>query len=165
MNNSGVQGVVYVHSTPAALRPHVEWAIEAVLGAAVRPDWIPQPAQAGTWRAELSWRGPAGTGARLASGLRACDRIRFEVTEDTPSGSGLRYAWTPTLGFFSAQTSANGDIQLSEHQVRRAMDDAARGGMPLTLALSDLLGEAWDDELEVFRYAGDDAVRWMSRVG
>ncbi len=35
------------------------------------------------------------------------------------------------------------------------------------LAELDLaLGQAWDDELEPFRYAGDGApVRWLHRVG
>ena len=32
--------------------------------------------------------------------------------------------------------------------------------------LAELLGEPWDAELEVFRYAGEDApVRWLHRVG
>ena len=29
------RGVVFVHSTPAALCPHIEWALESVLGADV----------------------------------------------------------------------------------------------------------------------------------
>jgi hypothetical protein len=32
--------------------------------------------------------------------------------------------------------------------------------------LSAALGQAWDDELEPFRYAGEGApVRWLHRVG
>ncbi|EPH00388.1 hypothetical protein HMPREF1531_02497 [Propionibacterium sp. oral taxon 192 str. F0372] len=159
-------GVVYIHSTPAVLRPHVEWAIANVIGTPVRLEWANQPAQQGTVRAELCWRGPIGTGARLASALRACERIRFEVTEDNDTDLGHRYAWTPSLGLFCAQTSANGDIQIPENRIRKAMSDAAAGGVPLKMALADLLGDAWDDELEVFRYAGADApVRWLGKVG
>jgi len=32
--------------------------------------------------------------------------------------------------------------------------------------IEELLGTEWDDELEVFRYAGDGApVRWLHKVG
>ena len=37
-------GVVYVHSAPLAVVPHVEWAIARVLGAPVRLEWSSQPA-------------------------------------------------------------------------------------------------------------------------
>src|SRR4051794_7506376 len=43
------RGVLYVHSAPSALRPRIEWAGGGVLGAAVTPAWIPQPAQSGTY--------------------------------------------------------------------------------------------------------------------
>ena len=49
------RGVVFVHSAPAALCPHVEWAIAGVLGGEVNLDWTPQPAQTASYRAELSW--------------------------------------------------------------------------------------------------------------
>ena len=46
------------------------------------------------------------------------------------------------------------------------MTAASAGGISLTEALAELLGEPWDAELEVFRYAGEDApVRWLHRVG
>jgi hypothetical protein len=49
--------------------------------------------------------------------------------------------------------------------VRAALDHA---GDPERLAheLELALGQAWDDELEPFRYAGAGApVRWLHRVG
>ena len=95
------RGVLFVHSAPRALCPHIEWAAAEVLGSRVHLDWTEQPAAQGMMRAETSWVGPAGTGASLASAL-------------------------------------------------------------LDLAL----GQAWDDELEPFRYAGAGApVRWLPRVG
>ena len=60
---SGTRGILYVHSAPSALCPHIEWAVGGVLGVAVNMTWIPQPAQAGSYRAELSWAGDAGSAA------------------------------------------------------------------------------------------------------
>ena len=37
------QGVLFVHSSPRALCPHVEWAAGTALGAAVNFDWQQQP--------------------------------------------------------------------------------------------------------------------------
>ena len=76
------RGVLYVHSAPRALCPHVEWAIAGVLGTRVSLDWIHQPASPGTWRSEFSWQGQAGTASKLASALRGWQMLRFEVTED-----------------------------------------------------------------------------------
>ena len=42
------RGVLFVHSAPSALCPHLEWAVGGVLGAAVSLEWSPQPAQAGS---------------------------------------------------------------------------------------------------------------------
>src|SRR2546430_8106313 len=61
------RGVLYVHSAPRALCPHVEWAVAGVLGVRVNLDWIRQPAAPGTWRAEVSWQGAAGTASKPAS--------------------------------------------------------------------------------------------------
>src|SRR5436190_479700 len=83
----------------AALRPHVEWAAGAVLGVRLHLDWTGQPAEPGSLRTELSWQGPAGTGARLASALRGWDRLRYEVTEEPSAGAdGARWSHTPALG-------------------------------------------------------------------
>ena len=63
------RGVLYVHSAPSALCPHIEWATGGVLSAAISLEWTPQPAQAGAYRAEYSWSGEAGTAAAIASAL------------------------------------------------------------------------------------------------
>ncbi len=41
------RGVVFIHSTPKALGPHITWALEAALDGRVTIDWTPQPAGAG----------------------------------------------------------------------------------------------------------------------
>ena len=161
------RGVVYVHSAPPALCPHVEWAVGGVLGVRVTIDWTPQPAAPGTVRGELSWQADAGSGARLASALRDWMHLRFEVTEEPSAGAeGERWSSTPTLGLFHATTGVHGDILVREDRLRAALARAASD--PATSVVEEmhgLLGKAWDDELEPFRYAGDGApVRWLHQV-
>lgn len=164
------RGVVLVHSTVPALVPHIEWAVGAVLGVRVTLDWTAQPAAPGSLRAELSWQGATGTGARLTSALRDCKLVRFEVTEEpSPGAEGERYAFTPVLGLFSAVMSVHGDVLVPEERLRSALARvgvAARAEDTLADALEELLGIPWDDELETFRAAGEGApVRWLHQVG
>ena len=48
MSGAMSRGVVFVHSAPPALCPHVEWAIGGVLDQRVSLDWTGQPADPGT---------------------------------------------------------------------------------------------------------------------
>lgn len=160
------RGVLFVHSAPRALCPHVEWAAGNVLGVRVAMDWTVQPAGAGFYRAELSWQGAQGTGAKLASALRGWAHLRYEVTEEASHGAdGSRWSHTPELGIFHAATDVHGNVVVPEDRIRAALqfaDDPLRLREELDLAL----GQAWDDELEPFRYAGAGApVRWLHRVG
>lgn len=163
---STTRGLLYVHSAPSALCPHIGWAIGGVLGAPPHLDWIPQPAERAAYRTELSWTGPVGTGAELATALRGWQRLRFEVTEErTAASEGARWSYTPTLGVFHAATGLHGDIMVPEDRVKAAVAAAALGGRPLGDALDDLLGGPWDAELEVFRHAGEGVpVRWLHEV-
>jgi hypothetical protein len=149
------------------LCPHVEWAVGGVLGVRVTLDWTPQPAAPGALRAELSWQAEAGSGARLASALRDWVHLRFEVTEEPSAGAeGERWSSTPDLGLFHAATGVHGDIVVREDRLRAALARAAADPATDVVAeLQGLLGKAWDDELETFRYAGDGApVRWLHQV-
>lgn len=160
------RGVVYVHSSPAALCPHVEWAISGVLGAPARVEWTAQPAHPGSFRAEVSWAGDAGTAAAVTSGLRGWSHLRFEVTEEpTSTTEGSRYSYTPDLGVFHAVTGLHGDLLIPEDRLKAAVVKSALGETTLELEVDKLLGKPWDDELEPFRYAGDGApVRWLHQV-
>lgn len=160
------RGVLFVHSAPRALCPHLEWAAGNVLGGRVSLDWTPQPAARGLYRAEYSWQGVQGTGARLASALRGWDHLRYEVTEEASHGAdGARWSHTPELGIFHAMTDVHGNVVVPEDRVRTALD-AAQDPRAVRDALDLALGTAWDDELEPFRYAGAGApVRWLHRVG
>ena len=163
---TATRGVLYVHSAPSALCPHIEWAAGGVLGNAVSLEWTPQSAQAGTYRAELSWAGEAGTAAALASALRGWNHLRFEVTEEPTAGTeGSRFSYTPDLGVFHAVTGVHGDIMIPEDRLKAAVVKAALGDTTLNNEIDKLLGKPWDDELETFRYAGDGApVRWLHQV-
>ena len=162
-------GTVQIHSAPAALCPHVEWALAPLLGegATADLDWTPQPAARGSYRAELPWHGRPGTGAMLASALRDCGPLRFEVTErPAPGSDGSRWSGTPELGIFHAMTDVAGNLVVGEERIRYAYEQG-RGDLSAVLhELSLALGEAWDDELEPFRQAADGAaVRWLGTAG
>jgi len=118
------------------------------------------------FRAEVSWQGTPGTGAKLTSALRGWNHLRYEVTEEASFGNdGSRWSHTPELGIFHAVTDVHGNIVVPEDRIRAALEhaeDPARMRTELRLAL----GEAWDEELEPFRYAGAGApVRWLHRTG
>jgi hypothetical protein len=160
------RGVIYVHSAPSALCPHIEWALGGVLGNAVSLEWIPQPAHVGAYRAEYSWLGEPGTAAAIASALRGWNHLRFEITEEpTPSTEGSRYSYTPDLGIFHAVTGLHGDVMIPEDRLKAAVLRAAMGETALEVEIDRLLGKPWDAELETFRYAGDGArVGWLHNV-
>ena len=160
-------GVLYVHSAPPALCPHIEWAVAGIVGAPVGLPWSGQPAAPGALRAELTWQAHPGTAGAIASALAGWNRLRFEVTEDSSPGcDGVRYCYTPGLGIFTAVTGANGDILVPEDRLRAVMTVTSKShGSSLEDALGRLLGTAWDNELEPFRRAADGApVRWLNAM-
>src|SRR6478752_8332486 len=126
MATAYARGVVFVHSAPRALCPHLEWAVGRAIGRAVNFDWSDQPVLDGARRAEFYWDGPVGTGAALATSIRGWEHLRFEVTEDpTPRSDGGRWLHTPDLGIHYAQTDAAGNIVIGEDRIRYAMEIAA----------------------------------------
>lgn len=161
------RGIVFIHSSPRAYCPHIEWALSGLVGERVTLEWTPQPVAKGSVRAELSWAGPAGTAAAVASALRAFPDLRYEVTEEpTTSTEGERFSVTPTLGVYRAMIGLHGEVLLTEDRVRQAIVRSAVTGEPVEDELALLLGEPWDDELEAFRVATEGApVRWLHRVG
>jgi hypothetical protein len=160
------RGVVFVHSAPSALCPHIEWAVSGVLGAEASMQWTPQPAQPGAHRAEFSWVGEVGTAALIASALRGWEQMRFEVTEEpSPGAEAARYSYTPELGVFHAVIGLHGDVMIPEDRIKSAVLKSSLGQVALVNELDQLLGKPWDDELEPFRHAGDGApVRWLHQV-
>jgi hypothetical protein len=160
-------GVLYVHSAPPALCPHIEWAVAGIVSMPVSMPWVSQPAAPGALRAELTWQALPGTSGAITSALAGWNRLRFEVTEESSPGcDGVRYCYTPELGTFTATISANGDIMVPENRLRAAMTMSSVKGNGLDAELARLLGTAWDHELEPFRRAADGApVRWLNATG
>ena len=163
---STTRGVLYIHSAPSALCPHIEWAVGGAFGMPVPLTWTAQPIERAAYRCEYAWSGPVGTAARLASALKGWQKVRFEVTEEpTSTSEGERYSYTPGLGVFHAVTGLHGDILVPEDRIRNAVTAASVGGPDLRTALDLLLGQPWDEELEPFRHAGEGApVRWLHEV-
>ena len=88
------RGVVFIHSAPAALCPHVEWAIAGVLGGHVSLEWTPQPAQSACYRAELSWQGDPGTRRRWPR--RCADGSTFATRSPKSRALAVRASATRT---------------------------------------------------------------------
>lgn len=160
------RGVVYVHSSPLAVCPHVEWAIARVLGAPVKLVWNAQPVDPSARRAEYVWTHRPGTGGDLAAALRQWPMLRFEVTEEpSPGVDGERIMYVPGRGLFRASASANGDIMIAEDRLRTLIGSAG-GYEALAHALERELGSAWDADLEPYRHAGEGGpVSLLTRVG
>lgn len=148
---SRTHGSVLVHACIRAVCPHVEWALSHELGRDVRLDWTDQPVRRGLVRTEYRWTGPAGTGARLASALRAFPDLRFEVTEEASADhEAERFSSTPELGIYRAATGPHGDIMIHEDRIRALL----ASGEDLRTGLERLLGAAWDRDLDPYRASG-----------
>jgi hypothetical protein len=167
MSHQRTHGVLFVHSAPKALCPHLEWAAGGALGHAVNLSWAEQPVLPGTLRAEYEWEGPVGTGAALATALRGWEHLRFEVTEHPSIGVDAgRWMHTPDLGIFYTPMDAAGNTVISEDRVMYALELGAGDPAEITRELRLALGRAWDEELEPFRQASErSSVVWFHRVG
>ena len=166
MPRASTRGVVFIHSTSTALCPHITWALESLLESPVRIEWTKQPIAPGMVRGELSWAGEAGLGARIATALRGWEHLRYEVTEEpSPGCDGSRWSHTPDLGIHHTWTAASGDAVVNEDRLRSALAVSKGDPEAFRAEMAELLGTAWDQELEPFRYAGEGAtVRWLHRV-
>jgi hypothetical protein len=81
----------------------------------------------------------------------------FEVTEDaTWASDGERLAYVPGRGFHRRMTSATGDVVVGEERLRGLLE-RCRTVDEYRHNLDDLLGTAWDVELEPYRLGGDGA--------
>ena len=94
------RGVVYVHSAPLAVVPHVEWAIARVLGSPVRLEWSAQPVEPDHAAGRvLVVRASPGRAPSSLTALRGWPMLRFEVTEEpSPGFDGERFMHVPGRG-------------------------------------------------------------------
>ncbi|MEO6957681.1 MAG: DUF3145 family protein [Antricoccus sp.] len=151
------RGVVFIHACPQALLLHAEWALSSALRTPVRLPWVNQPAEPSRQRAECQWSGPAGTANAIANAMKSWPTIVFEVIEEgTAAGEGERICYVPGDGFHRTAISASGDILISENSLRQ-VQRAARTLDELQAGIDALLGQSFDDALEVYREGGDGA--------
>ena len=147
-----VRGLLTIHSAPSALRRHIDWAIQNIVGADAQLIWLPQPMMVGTFKTKCQWRGRQGSGAEIASTLRSWHYLNFEVQETQENGGEL-FRFTPELGIHRAMTDLSGGVLLNEFMINNVMqnafdEDSIREGLALAM------GTAWDAQLEKFRSAG-----------
>jgi hypothetical protein len=148
-NRQQVRGFLTIHSTPSALRHHIDWAVQAVLGTWVKPSWSPQPLIPGSYRTQIEFRDRQGAAAELASTLRSWHYLNFEVIENSDNGGEL-FRCTPELGIHRAIVDQTGAVILTENQLSTVLKNAF-DEESIREAISLLLGNPWELELDRFR--------------
>ena len=148
MHHASIAGLVTIHSAPTALRQHIEWGINAILGQPLNYSWRDQPLASGTIRTTLEYRGEAGLAAKIATALKNWHYLRFEVQEFGKDG-GEYFRFTPELGIHRANVDAVGSILISENVIRKAL--ASFDDLEVRENLVVALGEAWEEALEPMR--------------
>jgi len=161
------RGVLYVHSCPRAVVPHVEAAVAAVFETRVELLWRPQPVLTGSVRTDVAWTGPAGSAAHLVSRMKGWPELRVEVVEE-PRGdvAGERFVMTPDLGIHRTAIDGLGEGLIVESRLRMLVEKSGTDLEALRSGIEAMIGADWEAELEPFRWAGEGAdVRWVHRTG
>ena len=148
-NRQPVRGFLTIHSTPSALRHHIDWALQAVLGTWVKPSWIPQPLIPGSYRTQLEFRDRQGASAEIASSLHSWHYLNFEVIESSDSGGEL-FRCTPELGIHRALVDQTGGVILTENQLSNVLKNSL-DEESIREAIASLIGTPWEFELDRFR--------------
>ena len=148
MHEKNLAGLVVIHSAPTALRQHIEWGLNSLLGAPQNIFWRDQPLAPGSVRTTLEFRAPAGTAAKIATALKNWHYLRFEVSELGVHGGEI-FRCTPELGIHRASVDSVGTILISEDVIRKALTHFDEQEVRKNLGLA--LGSEWDEALEPFR--------------
>ena len=146
---SQVRGFLTIHSAPSALRHHIDWAIQGVLGNWIKLAWSPQPLMPGTFRTQLEFRAPQGAAAEIASSLRSWHYLNFEVIEGTELGGEL-FRFTPELGIHRAIVDQSGAVQVNENQLSVILSNAF-DEQSIREGIAAKVGSSWEEELDRFR--------------
>jgi hypothetical protein len=148
-STSHVTGFLVIHSAPAALRPHIEWGLQSILGDWVALEWKGQPKAAGTFRTSLEFRDRRGIAAKITTALKAWHYLRFEVREESEIG-GEFFRFVPELGLHRSTINEFGSISVSEElliqSLKKSFDEDS-----LREEVERLLGTTWELALEPFR--------------
>ncbi len=113
------RGALRVLACPAALCPHVEFAVAEVLSQPVSLSWTAQTARPPMLRAGTRWHAAPGAAGRLAAALRRIGPVCFDVEEGAcPGFDAERFSFVPELGMARVTLAAHGDVVLGEEQLR-----------------------------------------------
>ena len=148
MHEKNLAGLVVIHSAPTALRQHIEWGINSLLGTPQNIFWRDQPLSPGTVHTSLEFRAPLGTASKIATALKNWHYLRFEVSELGTHGGEI-FRCTPELGIHRATVDAVGTILVSEDVIRKAL--AHFDDIEIRENLERALGREWEVALEPFR--------------
>ena len=148
MHEKNLAGLVVIHSAPSALRQHIEWGLNSLLGAPLNVFWRDQPLSPGTVRATLEFRAPHGTASKIATALKNWHYLRFEVSELGAHGGEI-FRCTPELGIHRATVDQVGTILISEDVIRKSL--ASFDELEIRENLGLALGTSWDEALEPYR--------------
>ena len=148
MHEKNLAGLVVIHSAPSALRQHIEWGLNSLLGAPQNIFWRDQPLSPGTVRTTLEFRAPQGTASKIATALKNWHYLRFEVSELGLHG-GEMFRCTPELGIHRATVDQVGTVLVSEDVIQKAMTHFDE--LELRENLERSLGKAWEVALEPYR--------------
>jgi len=148
MNDKRYAGLLTIHSAPSALRQHIEWGLNAILGYTGEYSWRDQPLAPGTLRTIIEYRAPLGTAAKIATSLKNWHYLRFEVQEFCSEGAEL-FRFTPELGMHRALTDGTGSILISENVIRKSL--ATFDDLEIRENLEAALGSTWELALEPMR--------------
>ena len=148
MHEKNLAGLVLIHSAPTALRQHIEWGLNSLLGVPENIFRRDQPLAPGTVRTTLEFRAPLGTASKIATALKNWHYLRFEVSELGTHGGEI-FRCTPELGIHRATVDAVGTILVSEDVIRKAL--AHFDDIEIRENLERALGREWEVALEPFR--------------
>jgi hypothetical protein len=148
-NRLQVRGFLTIYSAPSALRHHIDWAIQSVLGNWINLTWSQQSLLPGTFRTQLEFRDRAGASAEIASALASWHYLNFEVVESgEPLGEIFRF--TPELGMHRASIDQSGAVLLTENQLNQCISQAF-DEESIRENIAKTLGTPWENQLERFR--------------
>ena len=148
-NRLQVRGFLTVYSAPSALRQHIDWAIQNVLGNWITINWSQQPLLPGTLRTHLEFRDRIGAASEIASALASWHYLNFEVIESGET-LGENFRFTPELGMHRASIDQSGAVLLTENQISQCMSNAF-DEESIRENIAKILGTPWENQLERFR--------------
>ena len=148
-NRLQVRGFLTIYSAPSALRHHIDWAIQSVLGNWINLTWSQQNLVPGTFRTQLEFRDRAGASAEIASALASWHYLNFEVIEGTELGGEL-FRFTPELGIHRAIVDQSGAVQVNENQLSVILSNAF-DEQSIREGIAAMVGSSWEEELDRFR--------------